>query len=95
VVELPYFETLAGSHLMDAIDALRNSGSSDALYDRFIRATKRGERSDAWLGQAITVAIQRRIAFSRHATMFSAFAAEAYVNEFLWVHVEDRQDRHG
>jgi hypothetical protein len=36
---LVYFETMAGTHLADAIRALRDAGSSDALYDPELRAT--------------------------------------------------------
>lgn len=32
-----YFETMAGTHLSDAIRALRDAGSSDALSDPELR----------------------------------------------------------
>lgn len=88
-----YFESMAGTHLLDAIDALRDAGSTDALYDPEVRATPRSARALEDVELAEHEAEGRRMAYSRRALLFAAFAAEAYVNDFLYEHVQEEPDR--
>src|SRR3954452_25499967 len=87
-----YFETMAGTHLSDAVRALRDSVSSDALYDASIRAAMPDDIDDAWFSMSRDTAEYERVAYSRRALLFAAFAAEAYANDFLYEHWEG-QDR--
>lgn len=79
-----YFETIAGSHLQDAVDALRDSGSADTLHDEPTRTTPASEQSFEWAQLAEQIAEGKRVALSRRALLYAAFAAEAYINECLW-----------
>lgn len=79
-----YFETMAGTHLSDAIRALRDAGSSDALYDPELRATDPSELAWEDVSLARDQAEGMRVTHSRRALLFAAFAAEAYANDFLY-----------
>ncbi|HXD53124.1 MAG TPA: hypothetical protein VN618_00080 [Solirubrobacteraceae bacterium] len=88
-----YFETMAGTHLTDAVRALRDSGSADALYDHQLRAADPSEVTYEEFSIASDVAEGRRVRHARHALLFAAFAAEAYANDFLYDkrHGQDRE----
>lgn len=88
-----YFETMAGTHLLDAVEALRDAGSADALYDPLLRATDSEDLEGPDVDSARNIAEGRRVAHSRRALLFSAFAAEAYANDFLYEKWNGRQDR--
>lgn len=79
-----YFETMAGTHLGDALQALRDSGSADALFGPEIRAATADELTEDWLSIARDEAEGNRVSFCRKALLFAAFAAEAYANDFLY-----------
>jgi hypothetical protein len=66
-------------YLRDAARALRDCGSAPALYEGWRGETGRGKDE----GMAYLRAPGRRIEFARTSILFSAFAAEAYVNAFL------------
>jgi hypothetical protein len=83
-----YFETIAGAHLSDALDALRASGSTDGLYDEHTREAPRSDQTSEWLSLVEDEAVAMRVILSRRALLYAAFAAEAYVNEFLWQHFD-------
>jgi hypothetical protein len=83
-----YFETIAGAHLTDALEALRDAGSSDGLYDRATRDTSRSDQTYDWVTLVEQEAIARQVVLSRRALLYAAFAAEAYVNEFLSEHFQ-------
>lgn len=78
--------SLSGVYLSDAVYALRNAGSSYALFDEPLRRAPENERNPTWIGAARHEANARRIAFSRTAMLFSAFSAESYINEFVAWH---------
>jgi hypothetical protein len=82
-----YFETMAGTHLTDAVDALRDSSSADVPYPPEIRQAAR-ERVLDWEDFSVArhEAEGLRVIHSRRALLFAAFAAEAYANDFLYEH---------
>lgn len=86
----PRPRTLAGTYLAQAVSALRDSGSSDALYDDAFREAAAELRSKAWVLVAMSNALETRAGHSRSAILFAAFAAEAYVNEFVTKHFSGR-----
>jgi hypothetical protein len=77
-----YFETMAGTHLEDSVRALRDAGSPDALYEPSLRATPDISYEDFSLAR--DEAEGWRVTYCRRALLFSAFAAEAYANDFLY-----------
>lgn len=79
-----YFESMAGMHLADAVRALRDAGSADALYEPSLRATDPGYIGYDELSIARDIAHGERVSFCRRALLFAAFAAEAYANDFLY-----------
>lgn len=81
---LLYFETMAGTHLADAVRALRDAGSADALYDPSLRATDPSDISYEDFSLATDAAEGERVTYSRRALLFAAFAAEGYANDFLY-----------
>jgi hypothetical protein len=81
-----YFETMAGTHLTDAVAALRDSCSADALYPAAIREATPDELDWTDVSLARDLAESRRVNHSRRALLFAAFAAEAYANDFLYEH---------
>lgn len=87
-----YFETMAGTHLTDAVAALRDSSSADALYRPEIWAATPGEVDWREVGPARDEAEGRRVIQSRRALLFAAFAAEAYANDFLYEHWTTAKD---
>jgi hypothetical protein len=90
---LLYFETMAGTHLADAVRALRDAGSADALYDPSLRATNSGEVNYEDFSLARDEAEGWRVTHSRRALLFAAFAAEAYANDFLYENWDGQRDR--
>ncbi len=87
-----YFETMAGTHLSDAVRALRDSGSSDALYEPALRSAAPKDVDYASFSMARDEAEYWRVSYSRRALLFAAFAAEAYANDFIHERCEG-QDR--
>ncbi len=79
-----YFESMAGTHLEDALRALRDTGSADALYDHKLRSMDTKELEWADVSVARDIAESWRITYSRRALLFAAFSAEAYANDFLF-----------
>jgi hypothetical protein len=79
-----YFETMAGTHLRDAVGALRDAGSSDALYERELRVKDPSEVDEVDFSLARDEAEGGRVLYSRRSLLFAAFAAEAYANDFLY-----------
>src|SRR5687768_7647136 len=77
---------LAGIYLLDALQAVRNAGSADTLYDADIREDHSGIDRE-WVRR---LAAQRRDGYSRTALVLAAFSAEAYINEFLEARVTER-----
>jgi hypothetical protein len=66
-------------YLRDAARALRDCGSAPALYDGWRGESGRPKNE----GMAYLRAPGRRTEFARTSILFSAFAAEAYVNAYL------------
>lgn len=89
----PRRRTLATAYLTQAVDALRDSLSSDTLYASSFRAASSDERAREWIYLATGTAHHRRTTFVQTAMLFSAFAAEAYANEFLREHYPIGQER--
>lgn len=79
-----YFESMAGTHLEDALRALRDTGSADALYDHKLRSMDPKELDWPDVSAARDEAEGRRVTYSRRALLFAAFSAEAYANDFLF-----------
>jgi hypothetical protein len=71
----------AGVYLEQALDALRDSSSADALYGE----VDPWHRDASILGSAQHKldAANRRLRFLRASVLFAAIAAEAYANEFV------------
>lgn len=88
-----YFESMAGTHLEDALRALRDTGSSDALYDHKLRSIEPKEIDWREVGVARDIAESWRITYSRRALLFAAFSAEAYANDFLFEEWSGGKDR--
>ena len=89
-----YFESMAGTHLGDALRALRDTSSADALYDHDLRSTDPKELDWSDVSVARDIAESWRITYSRRALLFAAFSAEAYANDFLfeeWSIAKDRE----
>ena len=66
-----YFETMAGTHLQDAVQALRNSGSPDALYDASLRASDPNKISYDNFSLTRDEAEGVRVTYSRRALLFA------------------------
>jgi hypothetical protein len=81
---LIYFETMAGTHLTDAVRALRDAGSSDTLYEPKLRARGLSEVDEAEYQITRDEAEYNCVSYSRRSLLFAAFAAEAYANDFLY-----------
>lgn len=79
-----YFETMAGTHLTDAIRALRDAGSADALYEPALRNMDPREVDYESFSLARDEAEGERVMYSRRSLLFAAFAAEGYANDFLY-----------
>ncbi len=79
-----YFEGMAGTHLEDALRALRDTGSADALYNYKIRTMEPEDLDWPDVSLARDEAESWRITYSRRALLFAAFSAEAYANDFLF-----------
>lgn len=88
-----YFETMAGTHLRDAVGALRDAGSSDALYERELRVKDPSEVDYESFSIATDEAEGERVFYSRRSLLFAAFAAEAYANDFLYDRWSGQRDR--
>lgn len=79
-----YFEGMAGTHLEDALRALRDTASADALYNHRTRSIEPKELDWSDVSLARDEAESWRITYSRRALLFAAFSAEAYANDFLF-----------
>jgi hypothetical protein len=69
---------MAGDYLEQAAEALRASGSPETLYRDAL-----GKRERWTHALARILAFGNRVEYSRTSILFSAIAAEAYVNHFL------------
>jgi len=78
---------LAGMYLFDALQAVRNAGSADTLHDADIRKNPLAHELE-WVQR---LAGYRRLGYSRTALLLAAFAAEAYINEFLSARMARRE----
>lgn len=76
--------TLAGSYLDRALEELRAAGSPDDLYPAY-----GGRRKFTPIGGAIgkRLAKGRQREATRSAVLFAMLAAEAYVNQYLQIHL--------
>lgn len=72
--------SLAGSYLEDAVTALHRAGSPLVLYAKWQPNPPTLPQAQ---GMMILWAQDERFRLARTSVLFSAFAAEAYVNEFL------------
>jgi hypothetical protein len=88
-----YFESMAGTHLGDALRALRDTGSADALYDHKLRSMDPKDLDWPDVSAARDEAEGRRVTYSRRALLFAAFSAEAYANDFLFEEWSGGRDR--
>lgn len=79
--------SLAGSYLDRAIEELRASGSSDALYE----PRRSGKGNPVPIRGAIgkRLAAHRRRKATQSAVLFALLAAEAYANQYLQIHLTD------
>jgi hypothetical protein len=83
----PAPRTLASSHLLQALDALDDACSPDALYrPRRTWPLRRDDSPAAW--RTLADITQRNLCC--RAALFTSFAAEAYVNDFLDLHLKAR-----
>ena len=79
-----YFETMAGTHLGDSVQALRDAGSADSLYGESIRTCSPDTITYEDFSLSQDEAQGWRVTYSRRALLFAAFAAKAYANDFLY-----------
>ena len=77
--------TLAGSYLDRALKELRASGSPDTLYEPRFRNSRDFHPVRGALGRRLATFRQREA--TRSAVLFGMLAAEAYVNQFLEIHL--------
>lgn len=83
---------MSAVYLAQALDALYATGDAPSLYES--RAPQPTDMRSAVQHVLATMqARQRRRMFSRLVVLFSAFAAESYVNEFLAARMSDRRKR--
>jgi hypothetical protein len=82
-------QSLAEEFLDQAIDALRDAGSPETLYPARARTSTNAVLQAADTAQAVA----RRTKHSRTSMLFSAFAAEAFINQFLYDKLDSSADR--
>jgi hypothetical protein len=75
-------ETLSGEYLQAALDALEGAGDPRMLYSDSMR--KDPPKGNA-MGIALVLARRKSLQLRLQVVLYTAFAAEAYVNEFLAV----------
>lgn len=86
-VARPAPASLASSHLLQALEAFDDACTPEALLtSRRSWPLKPGDPPSAWR----TLAGVRQRSFCCTSTLFAAFAAEAYVNDFLSVHLKPK-----
>lgn len=86
-VARPAPRSLASSHLLEALNALDDACSPEALYrPRRTWPLNRDDSPAAW--RTLADIAQRN--FCCTATLYTAFAAEAYVNDFLDIHLKPK-----
>ncbi len=76
---------LAGEYLTEALGSLHAAGDPASLYATWMREDR--ELQGAAEGFAVVEAVNNRRRLARRSVLFSALAAEAYVNEFLAHHL--------
>jgi hypothetical protein len=81
---------LAGGYLEEALEALHHTGDAASLFPLWAREDR--EFNDVQDALAHVQARSLRKRFARQSVLFSALAAEAYVNEFLAYYL-DGKDR--
>jgi hypothetical protein len=85
-VNLESAETLDAIYLNEALEALLQAGDPQVLYAGTVDA-----EGDPAKEAFITATVQwRRIRACRHATLYSAFAAEAFINSFVAATLNNR-----
>jgi hypothetical protein len=70
---LIYFETMAGTHLVDSVRALRDAGSPDALYDPLLCAKDHENIGYDDFSVATDIAHGEHVSYSRRGLLFAAF----------------------
>ncbi len=81
--------TLGDSYLSQAIDALRSSGSSDALYLQAKLPKNVPDQQKAMFRASLMVRARvRRVEFARSTILYCILAAEAYANQYLQWHLK-------
>lgn len=80
--------SLSGAYLQQAVDALSDAADPVALYRHWRERPPTTEPLTTLVAEA---AQMTHVAFCRTAVLFAALAAEAYVNEFLAVHMDDAE----
>jgi hypothetical protein len=83
--------TLGGDYLAEAIEALQLSANARGLYPEWAYTGSDGDISPEDLGYARIIAAHTRVALCRRTMLYSAFAAESFVNEFMAMYF-DGQD---
>jgi len=76
-----YFETMAGTHLGDALRALRDTGSADALYDHKLRSMDPKELD--WPDVSAAQNKDLTLAVAEGAAMLNGEAPEASVLSYV------------
>jgi hypothetical protein len=75
--------SLADAHLAQAVEALRASGSPEALFN----VTARTSANAIVQAAARAQGTGKRVGFARTAILFAALASEGFANEFLSEHL--------
>lgn len=82
--------SLAGEYLECSLQAIRNACSSDTLYRPMEAGKQKDEKPKKYAGVVDWLlkgdAAAQRTNYSRTSMLYSAFAAEAFINEFIDAH---------
>jgi hypothetical protein len=82
--------TLAGDYLGEALEALELAGNARGIYPGWALDSLPDHLKGEQLDQARGAAAEERVKLSRRAILYSAFAAEAFINEFMAMYFEGR-----
>jgi hypothetical protein len=80
--------SLSSGYLRQAVDALSEAGDPSVLYRHW---RDRPPTTEPLITMVADAAREAHVTFCRTAVLFAALAAEAYVNEFLAVHMDDEE----
>ena len=77
---------------MEGVEALELAGNADGIYPAWYLDDARAAKAEDGdrLRQARDYAARERVKLSRRAILYSAFAAEAFVNEFMTMYFDGR-----